>query len=150
MPVVEVSIPNLKELLFNLRRYPTISEKWLQKAIMASGAELHKVARRGVVPWKTGRLVQSFQVEIGRLMARVGPTVNYAIYVHEGTRPHLILPRTKKALYWEGAPHPVRSVQHPGTKENRFLERMVKLAQPQIVKHFQEAGDQILKEIAKT
>jgi hypothetical protein len=150
MPIVEVSIPNLKELLFNLKRYPAISEKWLQKAIMASGAELHKAARRGIVPWRTGRLVQSFQVAIGRLMARVWPDVKYAVFVHEGTRPHLILPKSKRALYWEGARHPVRSVQHPGTRENRFLNRMVKLAEPQIIKHFKEAGDNILKEIGKT
>jgi len=149
MPVLEVEILNLKELLFNLKRYPAISERWLQKAIEASGAELHKVARRGVVPWRTGRLTQSFQVAIGRLFARVWPTAKYAIYVHEGTRPHLILPRVKMALYWEGAPHPVRRVQHPGTQANRFLERMVRLAQPNITKHFKTAGDNILKEIAK-
>ena len=149
MPIVEVEIPNLKELLFNLKRYPAISEKWLQKAIVASGAELHKAARRGIVPWRTGRLTQSFQVAIGRLFARVWPTVKYAIYVHEGTRPHLILPRVKMALYWEGAEHPVKRVMHPGTRENRFLERMVRLAQSNIAKHFKEAGDNILKEIAK-
>lgn len=151
MATVEVSIPNLKELLFNLKRYPTISARWLQRAIEASIAELHKQAVRGVVPWKTGRLAQSFGegIEIGRLWGRIGPTVNYAEYVYEGTKPHVILPRIKQALYWEGAEHPVKRVQHPGTKENRFLERMVKLAQSQIVKHFQEAGDKIVKEISK-
>lgn len=147
--IIEVEIPNLKELLFNLKRYPAISEKWLQKAIVASGAELHKMAKRGVVPWRTGRLVSSFMVRIGRLMARVWPTVKYAIYVHEGTQAHEILPRVKMALYWEGARHPVRRVWHPGTRANRFLVRMVRLAQSNIAKHFKAAGDNILKEIAK-
>lgn len=41
-------------------------------------------------------------------------------------------------------------VQHPGTKANRFLERMVRVAQSGITKHFKDAGDNILKEIAKT
>lgn len=102
MAVVEVEIPNLKELLFNLRRYPAIAERWLQKAIVASGAELHKAANRGNVPWRTGRLVQSFQVAIGRMFARVWPTANYAIYVEEGTRPHVIFPKIRKALFWKG------------------------------------------------
>ena len=42
------------------------------------------------------------------------------IYVTEGTAPHKIRPRTKGALYWEGAPHPVLSVNHPGTRANPF------------------------------
>ncbi len=151
MAIVEVEIPNLKELLFNLRRYPAISVKWLQKAVEAAIAELHKVAVKGVVPWRTGRLTQSFGegIRIGRLWGRIGPTVKYAVYVHEGTRPHSIEPRIKRALDWEGAPHPIKKVWHPGTAENRFLERMVKLAQPKIIKHFKDAGDKILKEISK-
>lgn len=148
MPV-EVEIQNLKELLFNLKRYPRIAEKWIQKAVVAAAAELQKVTIRGVVPWRTGMLAHSFRVAVGRLFARVWPAVKYAVYVHEGTRPHLILPRVKRALYWEGAGHPVRRVLHPGTKANRFLVRMVELAKPKIEKHFKKAGDQILKEIAK-
>ena len=88
-------------------------------------------------------------VQTGKLFARIWPEAKYAIYVHEGTRPHEILPRIKKALYWEGAAHPVRRVWHPGTRPNRFLVRMVKLAQPKITKHFLKAGEKILKEIAK-
>ena len=148
--IIEIEIPNLKELVENLKRYPDVSVRWLQKAIEASGASIHRQAtNRGTVPLRTGRLVQSFQVEIGRLMARIWPNVKYAKYVYFGTRPHLIFPRTKMALYWEGAEHPVRKVMHPGTKENRFLDRMVKLAQPEIAKHFKVAGDNITKEISK-
>ena len=32
------------------------------------------------------------------------------------TRPHDIRPRNKKALYWEGAAHPVKVVHHPGSR----------------------------------
>lgn len=149
MPVLEIETPNLKELLFNFKRYSAISEKWIQKAIEASAAELHKSANKQNVPWKTGRLVQSFQVAIGRLFAKVWPTAKYARFVYFGSKKHEILPRMKKALYWEGADHPVRRVMHPGTKENRFLERMIKSADPKIAKHFKSAGDNITKEIAK-
>lgn len=148
MPVLEIETPKLKELLFNFKRYSAISEKWIQKAIEASAAELHKAANRGNVPWRTGRLVQSFQVAIGRLFAKVWPTAKYARFVYFGTKKHVILPRTKRALYWEGARHPVKSVMHPGQKENRFLERMIKVADSRIAKHFKDAGDNITKEIA--
>jgi len=39
----------------------------------------------------------------------------------EGTGPHVILPRNKKALFWKGADHPVRMVNHPGTKPRPYL-----------------------------
>lgn len=31
------------------------------------------------------------------------------------TRPHVIRPKNKKALFWAGASHPARAVQHPGS-----------------------------------
>lgn len=55
--------------------------------------------------------------------------VTYAEYVTMGTRPHVIRPRTKKALsfYWPKAGGAVvlASVNHPGTKANEFFERIV-------------------------
>ena len=47
--------------------------------------------------------------------------VNYAIFVERGTGPHVIFPRFKKALYWKGADHPVRWVDHPGSKAYPYL-----------------------------
>lgn len=43
--------------------------------------------------------------------------VAYATIQHDGgkTAPHVILPRHKKALFWQGAEHPVRRVNHPGS-----------------------------------
>lgn len=38
-----------------------------------------------------------------------------------GTEPHLIEPRTKKALWWPGAHYPVKKVQHPGTPAQPFM-----------------------------
>jgi len=48
-------------------------------------------------------------------------SVKYARWVEEGTAPHLIFPRKKLALYWKGAAHPVRMVNHPGTKARPYL-----------------------------
>jgi hypothetical protein len=47
--------------------------------------------------------------------------VNYALGLEQGTGPHVIFPRTKKALFWPGADHPVRFVNHPGTRPYPFL-----------------------------
>ena len=44
--------------------------------------------------------------------------VKYAAIQQLGgqTGAHTIVPRKKKALFWPGAAHPVKSVQHPGSK----------------------------------
>jgi Phage virion morphogenesis family len=44
-----------------------------------------------------------------------------ARFFHFGTKPHIIRPRTKKALYWIGAKHPVAKVNHPGTPPRKLL-----------------------------
>ena len=64
--------------------------------------------------------------------ARVYPdegTAPYAEYVILGTSPHMIFPVNKKALFWEGADHPVPTgVLHPGTKPNPYFDRGAELA----------------------
>lgn len=45
----------------------------------------------------------------------------YAPFIEWGTRSHIITPRTKKALYWLGAAHPVARVNHPGTPAFRVI-----------------------------
>lgn len=42
--------------------------------------------------------------------------VEYGEILEEGSKPHIIRPKNKKALYWRGASHPVKQVNHPGTK----------------------------------
>lgn len=44
-------------------------------------------------------------------------------FIVKGTKPHIIRPKRKKALWWEGARHPVKLVRHPGTKANKFVGR---------------------------
>ena len=57
----------------------------------------------------------------------VSDGVNYGIHLEYETRPHKITPKVKKALYWKGAEHPVKSVMHPGTKAYRpFTTGLIK------------------------
>lgn len=39
----------------------------------------------------------------------------YAPYVEWGTRPHDIVAKTARGLWWPGLSHPVHKVHHPGT-----------------------------------
>lgn len=38
-----------------------------------------------------------------------------------GTKPHVIEARNKEALFWPGAAHPVKKVNHPGTQAKPHL-----------------------------
>lgn len=81
---------------------------------------------------RTGRLRSSISLRLDRdargLYAEIGSKVPYAIYMELGTPPHVIRPKAKKALFWRGASHPVRRVNHPGTRAYRFLTRALKAA----------------------
>ncbi|MGL5712424.1 MAG: hypothetical protein ACRCX2_05340, partial [Paraclostridium sp.] len=48
--------------------------------------------------------------------------VDYGGILEEGSKPHVIRPKNKKALYWRGASHPVKQVNHPGTKGKPIIE----------------------------
>lgn len=79
-------------------------------------------------PVKKSFLRNSIRATIkGRLSGQVAVSAKYAGYVHEGTRPHVILPRNKKMLAWKvGKGYRfAKIVHHPGTKANPFLQKAV-------------------------
>ncbi|MCD3202802.1 hypothetical protein G8V05_05165 [Clostridium botulinum C/D] len=52
-------------------------------------------------------------------------SVDYGSILEEGSEPHVIRPKNKKALYWKGAAHPVKEIHHPGTKGTHELENTI-------------------------
>lgn len=96
---------------------------------------LESYARRVVAeavmrsPVKTGNLRRSIHAEpvkaTGPFTAEVSveAAANYAMFVHEGSRPHLIRPKSKKALRFEvdGREVFAKHANHPGTKPRPFL-----------------------------
>ena len=66
----------------------------------------------------TGRLRASITRVVESRSTAVGTNVVYAaIHQFGGTTPaRVIKPRRKKALFWPGARHPVKSVNHPGSE----------------------------------
>jgi phage virion morphogenesis protein len=65
----------------------------------------------------TGQLAASIVSKYTQNQAMVGTNVIYAAIHQFGgkTAPHVIKPKNKKALFWPGAKHPVKSVKHPGS-----------------------------------
>lgn len=63
--------------------------------------------------------------ELARSVKRRGTTITIEAehwhFVEYGTRPHIIRPRVKKALWWPEARYPVKKVYHPGTRAQPFI-----------------------------
>lgn len=99
------------------------------------GSALHQAAR-SITPRVTGRMSQSYKVIFGAgdppSSVQLTNTQKYFRFVSLGTRPHLILPNRKKALFWPGGPGPRRSVMHPGNAPNPILARAQAAALPEI------------------
>jgi hypothetical protein len=79
-------------------------------------------------PVDTGRLRSSITHELvksggGVMLARIGTNVSYARDVHEGTRPHVIRPRSARVLRFPAGGRIVYTayVNHPGTRGRPFL-----------------------------
>ena len=83
----------------------------------ARGDGSERGPRRGLTLVDTGRLRQSITRRATAIEVRVGTNVAYAGIHQLGgkTAARTIRPKNKKALYWPGARHPVKSVRHPGS-----------------------------------
>ena len=105
----------------------------------ASRRDLEATARQVVnrakilAPVDTGRLRASIRIESRRTLPlrsvyTVGSDVEYARMVHDGTRPHVIRPKTANVLRFRVGGRWVyaKVVHHPGTKARPFLDRAVR------------------------
>lgn len=96
---------------------------------MASWQRQTATQARVDVPVKTGNLGRSIGEGPIRFLGprlvtgSVHAKADYAVYVHEGTRPHLIRPRRAKALRFQVGGRTVYAmrVSHPGTRARPFL-----------------------------
>lgn len=85
MPVITLEIKGLRELMKNFKKSPLIVYRELNKAIKKIGFMVTMKAK-DVTPVKTGALRASIRPSFRRLTAIIEPHINYALYVHEGTR----------------------------------------------------------------
>ena len=97
----------------------------IQKVLKNAGFNIEARAKRNISnngSVKTGHLRRGITTDVGNMEVTVHTSnIKYARGVEEGTRPHIIRAKNKKALYWKGAKHPAKSVRHPGSKAKPFL-----------------------------
>ena len=76
--------------------------------------------------------------------ASIKSPAEYARYVNDGTGPYTITPNSAKALYWEGASHPVKVVHHPGIKGQHFVENSINDVSGRLDGYFLRAISEVL------
>lgn len=75
----------------------------------------------------------------GSVLLEFGSPLSYVPFVVEGTRPHVIVPRNKRALAFvtdAGDKVVTRRVNHPGTRSNYFAKRAVAPLLPELQESF--------------
>jgi hypothetical protein len=81
---------------------------------------------------KTGEYDRSFEKQRVRIRGmaavQVINTSDHAAVLEHGSRPHVIEARNAQALYWPGARHPVKKVNHPGTPALHIMRRALRAA----------------------
>lgn len=87
---------------------------------------------------RNSHLAEPIKVSGGKVTTEIsaegGAKQQYAMHVHEGTRPHVIKPRRKKVLSWKGPEGRVfaSSVNHPGTPARPWLRRALQYTAPRL------------------
>ena len=123
--MIKIDTSELDKFSVYLKTKSEEDEKKIQKVLKNSAMTIQKNAisnltNNGSV--NTGHLRRSISTKIGDMEATIHTSnLKYAPMVEFGTRPHIIRAKNKKALYWKGATHPVKQVNHPGSKAKPYL-----------------------------
>lgn len=119
----------------------TFATTQARKDVRKTATEIKNLSKKtlGRGPYSTGALGASIhqdgpQTAGWYIRSRVGSPLDYAIYVHEGTKPHVIRGRGGKNLsFWwrkRGVLFRGPKVNHPGQEDNPFLTVPLLLVAP--------------------
>ncbi len=146
---IVVRIDGLQELSKRLADSPKLVTDNLSTAINKTILTIQSKSLREA-PVKTGTLRQGIRARMEtKLRGVVDNGVKYALYVHEGTKPHLIRPVSTKGLANRRTGQFFgKLVHHPGTKRNPFFLRGIESSATAIKRFFDDALDAVVKGLA--
>lgn len=155
MANVKIRIEGLDKLQAAMKQMPGVVKNELADGIDTSLSLLERTARQKAPKGATGHLAGSHEQKLNRfsLVGELFPTVDYAVYVHEGTRPHW-------PPYGEGTslarwakqrgipPYLVaRSISRKGTKAQPWLEETAKADRGTVERIMQKAVDEAIRKV---
>ena len=134
--MIKIDSSDLNKFSVMLRELPDEIKDNVRKVVKNSAFNIERNAKSSASV-KTGHLRRSISTKMGDMEATIHTSnLKYAPMVEFGTRPHIIRAKNKKALYWKGATHPVKQVNHPGSK-----------AKPYLIPAFEKEKDQFLEKL---
>lgn len=147
--MITIQIKNAEKLSEIFRKYPEISGKNFNNAIRKSFLQIETDAKIGA-PKDTGALKARWEKSYGFLRGSLSSGMDYAIYVEEGTRPHM--PPIEKITPWannHGIPPflVARSIARKGTKARFFFRDAIEKNMQNIENNFNEALSNTINEL---
>jgi hypothetical protein len=142
---MEITVQGVQELILDLRKLPdNLKEQVILRMSQVAYNEAQAGAGRHI---KSGALFQSVfnrQISGGREVGHDRARAPHAAFVIQGTRPHGIAPKNKKALRWAGPNGFIFSkfVNHPGYKGDPYMDN----ASDKALAQFNTILDTVLRE----
>lgn len=145
--MMTVTVTGLDEAARKFAAAPDKLAEGLGKAVRESVRDLHREAvREAPVNRQSGggNLRQMIGSRASGLSGSVEAKAKYSAYVHEGTRPHVIVPRDAKVLANRRTGQFFgKKVNHPGTRANPFMLRALEKITGKIAAHVEAALSKI-------
>ena len=140
--MIKIDSSELNKFSIYLKTKSVEDEKKIQKLLKNTGMKIEASAKNN--------LTNNKSVDTGHLRRGIGnfrrgmtvtvhtSNIKYAVMVEKGTKAHIIKPKDKKALYWKGATHPVKKVNHQGSKAKPYLIPAFEKEVPYFVENLKE------------
>lgn len=141
---IKIKIEGMDELINAFEKAPDKMvnelEKAVKKTLLTIQSNSIKEAPANKEIGQGARLRQSFFIRMeNKLSGVLYNRQPYALYVHEGTRPHEIRPKNKKVLANRRTGQFFgKVVHHPGTRPNPFFVRAIERSKNIIQKNFED------------
>lgn len=147
--MITVQIKGIEKLQDAIKRYPVIATQNINSAIRKSLGQVERSATQKA-PKDMGQLKGNWRTEMGTLRGSLASGMDYALFVHDGTRPHF--PPIEAITPWanrHGIPPflVARAIARKGTKAVPFLRDALEENIGAIEDNFNQALSETLKQI---
>ena len=142
MSKITVHTRELDKFVAKIDKYPTQATNKVREAVKTSTFNVENYAKNNLTnngSVDTGLLRNSINSKVSTFEGIVSTNTKYAKIVEDGSKPHIIRAKRKKALYWKGASHPVKQVNHPGTKGKPYMKPALDKEIPNFIKQLEKA-----------
>ena len=123
--MIKINADELNKFSAEIPKLYEKNEALVRQTVKNSAFNIQKNAKSNLTKNKsvdTGHLRRGVSTDIRGLGATIHTSnIKYAPGVEYGTKAHIIKAKNKKVLYWKGAKHPVKKVNHPGSKAKPYL-----------------------------